>query len=372
MKQRRSHSSSSMVRFAFFVLTLLVASCAPSATEAPGEIPAPTEEWVEVDLKLGPGPLDFTEMQTGLDGLSSYVATLTIKFDGTESGSPAQWSSTYVMQRTAQPAAWQWTAEHEGRSPSEFLAQRNGMLYAFDVNVACVGGMLDSENPYPRPEPVDQLAGVLGAETGEHQTVNGVEADGYAFDERALAQADLTDSNGELWLATDGGFLVRYFVTTVADERFFGQGSSGKMTWDYELTDVNAELAFPLPEDCPAGLVDAPSLPDAANVVDMPGQLEYDSTTSVADALAFYEEQLPALGWGPPVIEGIEGEEGIEIPQLSPEEQAMMEQLFGTQPAAEETAPSRAYGRGDEILTLFIEQVEGTTHVALYVDRDIE
>jgi len=30
-----------------------------------------------------------------------------------------------------------------------------------------------------------------------------------------------------------------------------------------------------------------------------------------------------------------------------------------------------ALGRGDEILTLFIEQVEGTTHVRLSVGRDI-
>jgi hypothetical protein len=361
-----------MPRLAFCVLTLLVESCGSSATEGPGEIPAPTEEWVEVDLELGPGPLDLTEMLTGLDELASYRATLTITFDGTEQGAASQWSSTYVMLSSTEPETWQWTADHGSRAASEWLAGRGGMLYALSEDGACFGTMLDPENPYARPEPADELAGVLGAETSEHQTINGIEADGYTFDERALAQADLTDSNGDLWLATDGGYLVRYFATTVADERFFGQGSSGKMTWDYELTDVSGELAFPLPEDCPAGPVDAPRLPDASNIVNVPGLLEYDTATSVAEALAFYEEQLPALGWGPPVVEGIEGEPEFEVPNLTPEELAMMEQFFGTQPAAEETAPSRAYARGGDILTLFIEQVEGTTHVALYVDRDIE
>jgi len=369
MKLTRSLLSRSTTRLVSCLLAVIAAACAPvgNAT-APA---APTEEWVEVDLELGPGPLDFTEMQTGLDGLSSYQATLTITFEGTEAGAPAQWSSTLVMLHASQPEAWQWTSDHGGRAPSEFVAGRNGMLYALDDAGACLASMLQADDRYTRPEPADELAGVLGAETGTHESVNGIEADGYTFDERALGEAGRAESTGELWLATEGGYLVRYLASTQGDEAFFGQGASGTMTWDYQLSDVNAPVQITLPADCPAGRVDAPRLPDAANVVDVPGWLEYDTATSVAEALAFYEESLPALGWGEPAL-SVEGEDGQPMPDLTPEELAMLEQFFGSQPAAEETAPSRAYGRGDEILTLSIEQVEGTTHVTLALGRETE
>ncbi len=49
--------------------------------------------------------------------------------------------------------------------------------------------------------------------------------------------------------------------------------------------------------DRPAGMVDAPLLPDAANVINMPSILAYDTASSLADAAAFYQEQIPALGW---------------------------------------------------------------------------
>ena len=44
-------------------------------------------------------------------------------------------------------------------------------------------------------------------------------------------------------------------------------------------------------------MVTAPQLPNATNVLNVPGLLSYSTVTSVADAVAFYQKQLPALGW---------------------------------------------------------------------------
>ena len=44
-------------------------------------------------------------------------------------------------------------------------------------------------------------------------------------------------------------------------------------------------------------MVDAPLLPDASNVLNMPSVLSFDTASSLADAAAFYEEQIPSLGW---------------------------------------------------------------------------
>ncbi|HEX7567851.1 MAG TPA: hypothetical protein VF355_04735, partial [Anaerolineaceae bacterium] len=75
------------------------------------------------------------------------------------------------------------------------------------------------------------------------------------------------------------------------------EGIEGTLTWDYELTGVNQPVAFSLPTDCPAGMVNAPQLPDASNVQNVPGLLTYDTASSSADAAAFYQKQIPPLGW---------------------------------------------------------------------------
>ena len=93
-----------------------------------------------------------------------------------------------------------------------------------------------------------------------------------------------------MWVATKGGYLVRYKVTTQENADYFDEGIEGSLTWDYEITDVNQPVAIQVPADCPAGLVNAPLLPDAANTtLSLPCLLLYDSATSLHDGTAFYQ-----------------------------------------------------------------------------------
>ena len=52
-----------------------------------------------------------------------------------------------------------------------------------------------------------------------------------------------------------------------------------------------------LPADCPAGTVDAPLLADATEVVTLPGLVSYVTASTPAEAAAFYQQELPGLGW---------------------------------------------------------------------------
>ena len=143
------------------------------------------------------------------------------------------------------------------------------------------------------------LTGVIGAEEAGTESINEVAANHFTFDQRALGQDGLTESTGELWVASEGDYLVKYVLTTKADADYFGEGMEGSLTWDYQLSDINAPLAIVLPDDCPPGLVDAPLLPDASNIINSGGMLAYDTSSTLADATAFYQEQIPALGWIP-------------------------------------------------------------------------
>ena len=121
----------------------------------------------------------------------------------------------------------------------------------------------------------------------------------------ALGQVNGAKSTGEVWVAEKGGYVVKYLLTTKATADYFGNATEGTLTWDYELTNLNKPVTIKLPADCPPGLVDAPQLPDATNVVSMPGALTFDTSMGLADVAAFYEKQLPALGWklvGQPTI----------------------------------------------------------------------
>lgn len=291
-------------------LTLTPASPAGSPT-SPAGTPVPGELSVsaEGDLAFGPGSFNLTNPGVGLADLVSYKATLRLSFDGTRDGKTQQWSKTYVMLRAQEPAARQVTIERAGdiSDPGHvFMAEMAGAAYERIGENSCTATVIDPENSLGVwMEPAGFLNGVIGAEAGGNETVNGVAVDHYTFDERALGLQDITKSTGEIWVASEAGYIVKYVLTTVGNADYFGNGIEGTLTLDYELTDANQPVAFALPVDCPAGMVNAPQLPDASNIQNVPGLLTYSTSSSLADAAAFYQKQIPTLGWtllGDPVI----------------------------------------------------------------------
>jgi hypothetical protein len=264
---------------------------------------------VEADVVFGSGAFNFPDTKAGLADLSSYKATLMLSFDGTHDGQAERWSKTYVMLNTQEPAARQLIIEKTGDLISldpVFMAEVDGAAYEKRGENACNANVIDQENSQiERLAPDAFLNFVIGADEAGSETVNDTAANHYTFDERAFGQLGLAKSTGEIWVASEGGYIVKYLVTTQGTADYFGEGIEGTLSWDYELTDVNQAVTFALPADCPAGLIDAPLLPDASNVLNMPSILEYETSSNVTDAAAFYQEQIPILGWellGEPTI----------------------------------------------------------------------
>jgi len=260
------------------------------------------EKWItEVEKDFGPGSFDLPDTKTGLANLSSYRADLTITFDGTRDGIAEKWSKTYTMLATDNPLARQWTIEKSGSTPnseSVFMAEMAGLDYERRGEEACIATAIQEGNLLADHfELAELLHFVLGAEPSRSETVNDIAADHYTFDQRALDEEGLSESTGELWVASEGGYLVRYMLTRKANADYFGEGIEGTLTLDYNLTQPNQPFTIILPEDCPPGLVDAPMLPDASHVENLGGMLSYTSTSNLTDAVAFYQEQIPGLGW---------------------------------------------------------------------------
>lgn len=299
------------------------------------------------DVVFGPGSFNFPQPAAGLSDLSSYKATLNLSFNGTEAGQPSQWSKTYVMLSAQEPSTRQLTIEKTGDNPDPdpvFMAEAGGAAYERLGENACSANEIDPENSLAVAwEPAGFLTGVFGAEEVGSDTVNGEATNHYTFDERALGQLDIANSTGEMWVASDGGYVVKYVLTTTGNADYFGEGIEGTLTWDYELTDVNQPVRIKLPADCPAGMVDAPQLPDASNVVNMPGVLMYDTASSLEDAAAFYQEQIPNLGW-----------------ELSGE------------PAITDGMVLLDYTQGDQVMSVIIAVADGVTNVQINLNNSQE
>src|SRR5215203_1684030 len=99
-------------------------------------------------------------------------------------------------------------------------------------------------------EPASFLTGVIGADAASSENINGVEANHYTFDERAIGLAGLAHSTGELWVAVEGDYLVKYHLATTGAADYFGPDIEGTVIWAYELTDVNQPLTVTLPAGC--------------------------------------------------------------------------------------------------------------------------
>jgi hypothetical protein len=264
----------------------------------------------EVKLDFGPGSFNFPDTKEGLSDLASYKASLTISFDGTRDGKSQKWEKTYVMLNAKEPAAIQLTIEKTGDLTDldpVFMAEVDGVDYERrGENASCTANVIEEgDSLRNRQEPASFLNFVIGAEEAGSETVNDVAANHYTFDERASGQSDIAKSTGEMWVASDGGYIVKYLLTTKGNADYFGEGIDGTVTWDYELTDINQTVVVTLPDDCPGGLVNAPLLPDASDILSLPGLLTYTTSMSLTDIVAFYQNEIPITGWdleGEPTI----------------------------------------------------------------------
>jgi hypothetical protein len=355
-------------------MAVLAAACSP-AGPSQSTVPEATSTPVKVEITLGPGDFDLPDTRVGLNELTSYAAALTLSFEGTQDGQPHMWSYTHEMRQVKAPAAWVWSVAGVSEPSADqpvMRAQAGGLEYAVLADGSCTAHTLDAESALVNTlEPAGYLTGLFGAESLGQEVVDGAETNHYGFDERALAQAGSTKSSGEVWVAATGGYIVRYLASSTAGEEFFGEGMQGTMKWDYKLSDVNQPLTIDLPAACPPGFVDAPMMPDAANVKSSPGVLQYESPSSLADVLAFYDKELPAVGWvNASTAAAPEGVNAQEYEEMLKQMQALGMAQPG--PAADASDGLRVFEQGSRRLSVLVAHEGSTTTVTLSLGRKSE
>src|SRR6185295_18215256 len=122
----------------------------------------------------------------------------------------------------------------------------------------------------------------------------------YGFDQNAISFGTFAAAQGDVWLAQDGGFLVKYVGTaTGKNTALSSKMADGTFTWEYNVQDANQLEAIELPKECESAKPadDIPAPPNATDKSGFGRMMTFKTSDTPADVAAFYKRELPAQGW---------------------------------------------------------------------------
>lgn len=258
---------------------------APSTTSDASGVPetqAPTTTSRADELTVG--DLFLPDPTIGLAALTSYHQEMTL----TVTGSTADTADTYVRDRWPGVGTSTLISTTTAAGVTELLVGDLGRSTYVRSGAGAPCLLRWSEESSPA-SPAIELASMLprvvtAGETG-HDTRDGLAATSYRFDARV---GDATGT-GELRLADDTGLLLSYSLDLV--------DGAATQSYRYAVTSINGLGEAVLPSGCAPVLESIPAIDGASNVQRLTAGLDYSTTASVADVVAFYEQTMPTLGW---------------------------------------------------------------------------
>lgn len=294
----------------------------PTAVPTAAPSPEPAEETdaaAESEGEESMAAIAERELKAVTEGsldFDSYRFQIVMSFSGTDAdGNELRQSINGDMSFTADPEASAVNMRLEGfeGEMEEFeqvsMVQMEGTTYMSMPGFGCISSEAtedEFENPFAELMAPDTILGDLeGARRVGEETINGIPTIHYTFDETALEEdsGEVERAQGDLYVAQDGGYLVRLVIDAEGQMDFFGEDAvgTGTMRMEFNLTDINEPIEIEPPADCGseggAAGSDLPMLEDAYDVSSLAGFVSYLTDTSFEDTVAFYEEALAAEGW---------------------------------------------------------------------------
>ncbi|GAB4268340.1 MAG: hypothetical protein Kow0080_11170 [Candidatus Promineifilaceae bacterium] len=301
----------------------------PTAVSAPVEAPT-AEEPTAVPEQAEPAdteasaetttteesPLTFGNISTDYN-FDSYHFTLSMTVTGTDdAGNEISQSIDADIITTSNPQAMSMTtnlvgmgdAVGGGENVEVATVQIEDTLYTVLPGMGCITSPADNstENPFSDfANPDNFLSQIENADYVGKTTVNGIAVKQYHFDETHMkidAVNDVDQLEGDVYIAQDGGYLVRLVMQgtgNVADVLDTSVNTIGEIVVELNLTEVNEPVTVEIPEACTGSGADAeyPILENATELATMSGLVSYQTETAVADVIAFYDEQMANDGW---------------------------------------------------------------------------
>ncbi len=250
---------------------------------------------------LGGGSGDLVkDPASGLDGLSHYraVVTKTIKaqtadgpFEQKDQLSLAVWREEKAAFETID------AAQADGANLVLTIGRVDRATYVLPSADAGCQTFWDEENvEVDEASLTDYLYPLKSGSAAGEETVGGIASQVYDLNSDSLG-VEGVEAGGKAWIAKDGGYLVKYQLELSGGGALFGSGATGKLTLEYELSEVDGDQPVAYPGDCRPVLADIPATDDAQDLQRMPGRLWYVSPSTPDRIKSFYEDYFSNQGW---------------------------------------------------------------------------
>lgn len=222
---------------------------------------------------------------------------------------------------STKPAASQITFSFSGfdgmpETTSMDMTQLDGVSYVNMAELGCVsstdGDVMDGA--FDTALNANEFLDNVGEATlvGE-ETVNGIEALHYTFDETAVDDetTQMIWAQGNVYIAKQGNFVVRFQLQGEGTVDNLGLGVDeaaedskepqiGFIQVEMNVTNINEPVDITIPVECENNGIDNadfPVLEDAVEFTSFGGFVSYKTETRFSDAVQFYQERMAADGW---------------------------------------------------------------------------
>jgi hypothetical protein len=211
-----------------------------AANPAPGNPEEPEPATVEPPVAIQ------ADLNTGIDTLDSYRLTMKLDYHGRDAGGQEHSGEMILEQQFIRASGDQFfrISNTNSARPEEngemAIYQVGGVTYMLGMGEGCMSFSGNEEfmeeNPMAAADAFNQLNNLRLIERGVR--VNGVVTDHYGFDETSFESGEFQDVEGEVWLAQQGGYVVK-MTGKGRGPIEFGIEGDGEMEWEYELDDIN-------------------------------------------------------------------------------------------------------------------------------------
>lgn len=293
-----------------------------TANNSSSETPANSENNTTADTPLattapietGSQAFNFRRANAALDEINSYRATISMN-NGESAAQP--FSLDIEIQVTTNPTATSFTmtgmelgdldTSGLGDLGAMTIVQVDGSTYTLLPGLGCTTSPSTddsfTEGMITRPDALFEDIDSGKVELVESGvTINGFTTDHYRFDQTAVIDSDSTvDSlTGDIYVAQEGEFIVKFLISGVGTMAGVGDtATTDSFFMEFNVLEVNTNLTISVPAECSAEATsgDYPMLADASELSSFAGFVNYKTSSSVADAAAFYRNEMAAQGW---------------------------------------------------------------------------
>lgn len=294
MRNQRPLSFSTMIACIFALLVLLTACQSADEPADSGNRPVSAGR---VDQTVS----ESMDLTAGLNKLTSYQASYRKSVQGTLDGNPyetsTQMTRTVVLSQPAEESIVDSLTADGARIYLRYVRLGDQHYYQNGPDQPCKG-VQTGEPSGLIGHPAALLPRVTGIEPAGNETVNEIEATRYPLTNAALGlNPEEGTVTGSLWIASQGGYVVKYSLQYEPPTAATGQGLEASQVIEYQISQINEIAQIDLPAACIPILIDIPAMPNAAEIERRSGLMSYYTASGPTEVAAFYTAELPALGW---------------------------------------------------------------------------